>query len=624
MSIRWPLALALALAACGDDDAMELDAGLEDAGRDGGGTGDGGRDAATPVDAGPMDAGRDAGFEPDAGPEPRGTLGLVCDEGWCWDHPRPQGMHTSALDVGEDGTVWLSNSAGQIIRRDAAGWALPPEGSWAAGRTRGRPSDIARTATSLWVVGTTGVERWDGTSWQLEKVLPFGSYRMAARADDDVWVAGGDGVHHFDGTDWQLELTLSGLGCLWVDATHVVVGGESGVVRVHDGTAWSSYPSIPTGETVKGVLHAGGVIRAMTDRGVWRFASPGGFTQELSTAGFLQDLWGTGDEAWALATSAVFHFDGTRWNEEPLAENGPRFLAGRSRDAIWVAGDLGVVGHFDGARWIFEDTSLGHQPFEAIWGSSPTDAWAAVGRRLLRYDGADWSLALEAPASLNGGWSLTWDDAWVVGAGGFIAHWDGAEWTSEAPVSTDDLYAVWGASSDDVWAVGVAGALVHYDGRRWTDRSDQLPVGTPGLYGIWGAGPDDLWVVGEASTILHWDGSSWAPADLPFPADPTNHLRTVWGSGPGDLWVGGTQPVLLRYDGAAWSSQSLPHAVRDIAGTGPDDVVLVHDSLIRRWDGVTFEETTPLPASQLRRAFTPAPETTLLTLFQGIVRAEEP
>jgi hypothetical protein len=117
----------------------------------------------------------------------------------------------------------------------------------------------------------------------------------------------------------------------------------------------------------------------------------------------------------------------------------------------------------------------------------------------------------------------------------------------DTPVRLD---AVWASSPRDIYAAGPA-ILIHYDGQRWHEvdigagqivvpTSTRLTKGvvTPLVGPIWGTGPDDVWVRkervkirgeladrGELSTtaavVMHFDGKSWSQTTLAFPKDPS-------------------------------------------------------------------------------------------------------
>jgi len=67
-------------------------------------------------------------------------------------------------------------------------------------------------------------------------------------------------------------------------------------------------------------------------------------------------------------------------------------------------------------------------------------------------------------------WGTGFNDVWVAGAGGYVAHWNGATFeatgNSGVHLGTNDLRAVWGrgGANKDVLAVGAKGAVYHTTG----------------------------------------------------------------------------------------------------------------------------------------------------------------
>ncbi len=201
----------------------------------------------------------------------------------------------------------------------------------------------------------------------------------------------------------------------------------------------------------------------------------------------------------------------------------------------------------------------------SLWGSSPTDIFAAGGPLsvdggsafVVHFDGTSWQ-----PMTLTGT-TLWWifgfgpNDVWATGEHGIILHYDGTAWTAvEAPTHTYTLWGIWGISPTDMWAVGGVSAggapsvIRHYDGTTWTDvtgptMSDEL------FFKVWGTATDDVWIVGTRGAALHWDGSAWTRTTT----GTTGRLLTARGRARDDVYaVGGLgTPIVIHWDGMAWS-----------------------------------------------------------------------
>ncbi|AKU95871.1 hypothetical protein AKJ09_02535 [Labilithrix luteola] len=165
--------------------------------------------------------------------------------------------------------------------------------------------------------------------------------------------------------------------------------------------------------------------------------------------------------------------------------------------------------------------------------------------------------------------SDVWGDGtgivWSVSEQGKILRWDGAAWSVNASLD-GALYAVWGASPTDIW-VGGASGLFHGHGTSsaaltWT------PISTPGnqtapIRSIWGSSPTNVWAVGgwedifgidRTGRVVHFGGE--LDGDNPvWTADPIGDngmcFWRVWGSGENDVWLTGAigSPGLSNHRG---------------------------------------------------------------------------
>ncbi len=238
---------------------------------------------------------------------------------------------------------------------------------------------------------------------------------------------------------------------------------------------------------------------------------------------------------------------------------------------------------------------------KAVWGSGPTDVWAA-GDSMRHWDGASWSTSplpagATAPAAL---WGSGKDDVWAVGDGAEILHFTAGAWSiAQAPVGGSKLGGVWGSGPSDVWAVGWESGdggsvplVEHWDGKAWSPSSPPASdggVAFEALWAVWGSAPDDVWAAG--SELLHWNGVAWSVAP-PTLADLWDGvvILSLWGSGPSDVWAVGyvnvngdaimSDPCILHWDGAAWTPMPTgvpvpaPSAEGFVSvwGSGPADV----------------------------------------------------
>lgn len=293
---------------------------------------------------------------------------------------------------------------------------------------------------------------------------------------------------------------------------------------------------------------------------------------------------------WPNMTSIV-HFDGSKWSRS-LTSNVPGFIKlnaiwGAAANNIFAAGTAcgePIYFHFDGTSWGTPQSCSGGSlfDFQAMWGNSATDIFVAYQNPLppsmhsgiMHYDGQTWAGSYGIGCSfcdpnLHGVWSRSSSDAFAVGDGGKILHYDGSNWNAETSGTTSSLTGVWGSGSS-VFAVGASGTILHNDGTGWTAQSS----GTTGsLTAVWGASSTDVFAVGYGGTILHYDGTSWTPQTSG--ADGT--LNAVWGSSGNAVFAVGDQGTILFYNGTNWTAQPAGTLIdlRGVWGTSPTNVFAV-------------------------------------------------
>jgi len=233
----------------------------------------------------------------------------------------------------------------------------------------------------------------------------------------------------------------------------------------------------------------------------------------------LTAVWATGDEAWILGTSSVFHVDGQGAVSTLGVTLAPHFDASGSRASvfgasttdIWIANGVGgastdaLLHTTDGGRTFSRafapDVAKGECLGETS--GSPSDLWTACNFGLRR--------------STDGG--ATWKQAWSAES----------EVGTHVAVGPD---AVWAASSQ---SPELARSTDH--GATWT--AERLGRGVRGVSRVCSAGGGWAWAVADRLWVRP-GAPPWAP-ELPA------GLRVaIGGRPPGDLWAVGDHGLVLR------------------------------------------------------------------------------
>jgi len=179
--------------------------------------------------------------------------------------------------------------------------------------------------------------------------------------------------------------------------------------------------------------------------------------------------------------------------------------------------------------------------------------------------------------ALRGVSVLSASDAWAVGDGATVLHWDGTSW---APVTIPNLpvgaflSAVDALSRSDVWAAGYGFAqggpettlIVHWNGTAWTrvpsPGSFSYPL-FPEVDGLSMDSASDGWVVGRVQNnktgiskplTLHWNGTSWARVT----SSAASFFNGVVSVSPTDATAVGADraggvPAAFHWNGSTWT-----------------------------------------------------------------------
>ncbi|HUS17748.1 MAG TPA: S-layer homology domain-containing protein, partial [Chloroflexia bacterium] len=315
----------------------------------------------------------------------------------------------------------------------------------------------------LWAVGSTGapgsaeetlIQRWDGTAWTRvpsPNPGPSGNLLLgvAVVSHDEAWAVG----YTLDGTV-QSTLILHWNGTAWTRINSPNVGPNSNALR-------------------------GVVVISPTD--AWAV----GYSSQTGDFGSEQTL--------------TLHWDGTRWNVVPSANNGTY-----------------------------------SNVLYSVTATSRTDVWA-TGRYY--------------PGSGGGNYTL-------------MLHWNGTAWAVvTAPVvgsCGNYPFAIKARTPDDVWMVGYSYSdafcswqeplVMHWNGSAWTTvPAFAYPSANTLLLDLVVVGPNDVWAVGyhtgnnlRAYTLVeHWNGATWTPVDSPEPAGLNSHLLGVTAVSNNELWAVG-------------------------------------------------------------------------------------
>ncbi|MCD4654085.1 hypothetical protein K8T06_09125 [bacterium] len=187
-------------------------------------------------------------------------------------------------------------------------------------------------------------------------------------------------------------------------------------------------------------------------------------------------------------------------------------------------------------------------------------------------------------------WNYSESDAWAVGIGGRILHWNGFVWEPAISGTDHNLHAVWGSGSSDVYAVG-EDHILHWNGVMWSTET----VSENLLQGIWGTGPDNVYITG-GSTVLHGNHLGWSQTNIP----EVSGLADIWGTSDQNIYVLANDGKYVHFDGTSWKTFVIDsnYQLMGIYGFSENDIYMVgydqaaYNSLILHWDGTCWQRMT--------------------------------
>ena len=216
--------------------------------------------------------------------------------------------------------------------------------------------------------------------------------------------------------------------------------------------------------------------------------------------GDINGLWGTSStNVYAAATGNVIHWNGASWSAESYTPAAALLtIWGSSATDIYAGGQSGTLAHYNGTTWsTLSGTGIvAGESVTGIWGTSSSNVYVATasgtaGLGLHRWNGTAWSIVNAGDPRIRSIWGSSATDIYVGGDFGFLAHWDGASWTTLTgfgSTSNDGIQAIWGASSSNIYLATAGGTIWHSadSGAHWYSLANSGIR----LFALWGTGRD--------------------------------------------------------------------------------------------------------------------------------------
>lgn len=300
------------------------------------------------------------------------------------------------------GDILLAGNHGTLVRFNGTAWTLEPQ--QAAGVNL---RAIHRSASG----GDFTVAGWDGTvlvhepaGWRVGTAGPF-YFDVAPGPGGLFYAIGSSGaVSRGQASTWtrlRSPTVRSLFGAARVGEDLVVVG-DSGTILRYDGVAWRD-ESIPVDYALRSIwADESGQAFIVGDRGASLRLLTGRWTvTPTPTARFLRHVFGLSpSDVYAVGDSGtIIHWDGAEWRRMSSPTGALlRGVWGSGPRDLFAVGDGGAAIRYDGVRWYLLNSTT-QRNLRAVWGTGPTEVYAVGEGRILRFDGARWSV-LPAPNDL--------------------------------------------------------------------------------------------------------------------------------------------------------------------------------------------------------------------------------
>ena len=403
---------------------------------------------------------------------------------------------------------------------------------------------------------------------------------LLGASSSDVFSVGAKGsVYRYDGNRWTLR-AMSGLPN---DATITSFWGPS------SSSLWATATDYRYDPISSRFIQFARVLRQTGDS--WTSAHVGGDGQ------FFYDISGTSETDIWVVGRGILHYDGTGWTPSPIVDFAGEFTA------VWAAtpnsafaGTMGGgVFQYDGTSWKRTAPESGYRVTD-VWGLSGSDVWVVdAGGFVRHWNGAAWqeSTRFNGALSVVGGTSPT--NVWVGGSN-ILARWNGATWFSEDPATTwiADPRGIWFSSTGAGWYVTPRARLSELRADGWTIHWD-----SPGTFlDVTGAG-SDVWTCGTWSIVPHRSAGAWHTERLPR----SEGCASMTARSVSDVLVAGSMPtapgIYFRYNGSQWTAQGGPTGrMRQLWTVPGGETYGVARTTVYRFDQGIWSELPPTGSPQ--------------------------
>jgi photosystem II stability/assembly factor-like uncharacterized protein len=149
--------------------------------------------------------------------------------------------------------------------------------------------------------------------------------------------------------------------------------------------------------------------------------------------------------------------------------------------------------------------------------------------------------------NLNGAFILSDNDKWIVGDGGFIAHYDGTSWNTVDAGVTANLNDIYFVDANNGWIVGDDSTVLHYDGTTFTVTGTGTGINKD-FYAVSFVNENKGWIATESGYVLEYNAGSWTVDTM----SQNQNVYSLFAVSENDVFAGAKKGYVFHYDGTSW------------------------------------------------------------------------
>jgi hypothetical protein len=266
-----------------------------------------------------------------------------------------------------------------------------------------------------------------------------------------------------------------------------------------------------------------------------------------------------------------------------------------SENDIWAVGEIVTpegdynAAHWDGEKWELKKIKTNacggviYPPIKTIFSLSQSAIiFGHIDGSITYYDGFDFINDCSLIEQFNGSatkiWGTSIDNLYFISVSGFIAHYNGQEWTkieSGTELDIQDIWGSWNVKTGEYEILCVASDRFVNNGNSLfkIKNNTVIPMPTTGLpwslKGIWFVPSRKYFICGDGLYENQALNKTWNKISF-----PTYYKDSIRGLDINDIIVSGSNGLLSHYNGTTWKhymNHSLPYITGRYYGVSISD-----------------------------------------------------